>query len=460
MPQKKKAPSWRPPSKRTSHVDAKKRRHGESSHTSPSAHRGSRASSPRSFDAPKRAPRVDVVHDALEATQVERNSAEGLTFADLGLGQRIVETLTAQGATQPFALQAATIPIALTGRHVLGRGRTGSGKTIAFGAPLVERVLRLSSSGVKRAIGRAPKALILAPTRELALQIDKTVQPIARSVGLFTTQIYGGAPIGRQLGALERGVDIVIGTPGRIEDLVARRKLDLSQVMIAVVDEADHMSELGFIEPLQRILRGCNPGGQRLLFSATLDAGVSQIVREFLPDPAVFEVAGETQETSTIDHQVFVVDQRDKRQMILELAHTAGKTLMFARTRAFAEELADILDDNGIPAVSLHGDLNQARRQRNLEKLTSGRVSVLVATDVAARGIHVDDIDTVLQVDPPDDFKSYVHRSGRTGRAGKHGTVITLTTPQRTKRLMQLMQQAGIKVTPQTKRPSKEPALT
>jgi len=415
----------------------------------------------RSFDdrphQSERSPRPvipSVVHDALAAIQVTADSAEGLQFGDLGLGSRIVDTIRELGAATPFALQAATIPVALTGRDVLGRGRTGSGKTIAFAAPLVERLLQMSKNGVKRAIGRAPRALILAPTRELALQIDRTVQPIARSVGLFTTQVYGGVPLGRQIGALERGVDIVIGTPGRIEDLIARRKLDVSQVIISVVDEADHMSELGFIEPLQRILSATASEGQRMLFSATLDAGVSNIVREFLRDPAVFEVAGENQESSTIDHQVWVVDQRDKRDMVIELARKGGKTLMFARTRAFAEELADMVDDEGIPAVSLHGDLNQARRQRNLDKLTSGRVNVLVATDVAARGIHVDDIDTVVQVDPPDDHKSYVHRSGRTGRAGKKGTVITLTTRARARRLMDLMKTAGISVEPRDMRPS------
>lgn len=409
---------------------------------------------PRYSERPSRPVVQNVVHDALAAIQVTADSAEGMEFGDLGLGTRIVEAIRELGAATPFALQAATIPVALTGRDVLGRGRTGSGKTIAFSAPLVERLLQMSKNGVKRAIGRAPRALILAPTRELALQIDRTVQPIARSVGLFTTQVYGGVPIGRQIGALERGVDIVIGTPGRIEDLIARRKLDVSQVMISVVDEADHMSELGFIEPLERILSQTAPDGQRLLFSATLDAGVSNIVREFLRDPAVFEVAGENQESSTIDHQVWVVDQRDKRDMVIELARKGGKTLMFARTRAFAEELADMVDDEGIPAVSLHGDLNQARRQRNLDKLTSGRVSVLVATDVAARGIHVDDIDTVVQVDPPDDHKSYVHRSGRTGRAGKKGTVITLTTRARARRLMDLMKTAGISVEPREMRPS------
>ena len=408
-----------------------------------------------------RGARPQVIHDALEAISVTADSAEGLTFGDLGLGERIVDAIAEQGAKTPFALQAATIPVALEGRHVLGRGRTGSGKTIAFAAPTVERLLRLSSKGVKRAIGRAPRALILAPTRELALQIDRTVQPIARSVGLFTTQIYGGVPLGRQIGALERGVDIVIGTPGRIEDLMARGKLDVSQVVISVVDEADHMSELGFIEPLQRILSSTSPDGQRLLFSATLDRGVSSIVHEFLPNPAVFEVAGETQETSTIDHRIYVVDQRDKREMVVALARISGKTLMFTRTRAFAEELADHLDDYGIPAVSLHGDLNQARRQRNLDKLTSGRVNVLVATDVAARGIHVDDIETVIQVDPPDDFKSYVHRSGRTGRAGKEGVVITLTTKPRTRRVVDLLKQAGIVATPEDMKPSKvaDPAL-
>ena len=408
-----------------------------------------------------RGARPQVVHDALEAISVTADSAEGIQFGDLGLGERIVDAIAEQGAKTPFALQAATIPVALEGRHVLGRGRTGSGKTIAFAAPTVERLLRLSSKGVKRAIGRAPRALILAPTRELALQIDRTVQPIARSVGLFTTQIYGGVPLGRQIGALERGVDIVIGTPGRIEDLMARGKLDVSQVVISVVGEADHMSELGFIEPLQRILSATSPDGQRLLFSATLDRGVSAIVQEFLPNPAVFEVAGENQETSTIDHRVYVVDQRDKRDMVVALARISGKTLMFTRTRAFAEELADHLDDYGIPAVSLHGDLNQARRQRNLDKLTSGRVNVLVATDVAARGIHVDDIETVIQVDAPDDFKSYVHRSGRTGRAGKEGVVITLTTKPRTRRLVDLLKQAGNVATPEDMKPSKvaDPAL-
>ncbi|MDX2025276.1 DEAD/DEAH box helicase [Microcella sp.] len=385
----------------------------------------------------------DVVLDRLTADAVLATDVEGVTFADLGLGANIVRELEEQGARSPFPIQAATIPDVLAGKDVLGRGRTGSGKTIAFGAPLVERLME-NGGGKKRQMGRAPRALILAPTRELALQIDRTVQPIARSVGLFTTQIYGGVPQGRQVGALQRGVDIIIGTPGRIEDLIEQGRLDLSQIEIVVLDEADHMCELGFLEPVQRIIRRTRPNGQRLLFSATLDSGVASLVTEFLDKPAVYEVAGEDQESSTIDHKVLLVDQREKRGIIEQLAAGDGKTLIFARTRAFAEELADQLDDAGIPAVSLHGDLNQARRTRNLEKLTSGRVNVLVATDVAARGIHVDDISLVIQADAPDEYKTYLHRSGRTGRAGKVGTVVTLITRQRARRFDELLQRAEI----------------
>lgn len=385
----------------------------------------------------------DVVLDRLAARAVEAADVEGVTFADLGLGGNITRTLADLGAERPFPIQAATIPDVLAGRDVLGRGRTGSGKTIAFGAPLVERLLQ-NRGGTRRAMGRAPRALILAPTRELALQIDATVQPIARSVGQFTTQIYGGVPQGRQVGALQRGVDIIIGTPGRIEDLVEQGRLDLSQIEIVVLDEADHMCELGFLEPVQRIIRRTRSGGQRLLFSATLDSGVASLVAEFLTDPAVYEVAGEDQQSSTIDHRVLLVEQREKRAVIEQLAAGPGKTLVFARTRAFAEELADQLDDAGIAAVSLHGDLNQARRTRNLEKLTSGRVRVLVATDVAARGIHVDDISLVVQADAPDEYKTYLHRAGRTGRAGKPGTVVTLITRPRARRFGELLERAEI----------------
>ena len=390
----------------------------------------------------------DVVLERLEADAIQADDVVGVTFADLGFGGNVVRALAELGADKPFPIQAATAPDVLAGKDVLGRGRTGSGKTIAFGAPLVERLMQLwadqGKSGGKRQLGRAPRALILAPTRELALQIDRTVQPIARSVGLFTTQIYGGVPQARQVGALQRGVDIIIGTPGRIEDLVEQGRLDLSEVAVTVLDEADHMCDLGFLEPVQRILRLTSAGGQKLLFSATLDSGVAQLVNEFLVEPAVHEVAGEDQASSTIDHRVLVIEHRDKGAIIEQLADRDGKTLVFTRTRAFAEMLADQLDDAGIPAVSLHGDLNQSRRTRNLAQLTSGRVNVLVATDVAARGIHVDDIDLVIQADAPDEYKTYLHRSGRTGRAGKQGTVVTLIPKQRQRRMNELLDRAEI----------------
>ncbi|MDL5487014.1 DEAD/DEAH box helicase [Microbacterium wangruii] len=386
---------------------------------------------------------VDVVHERLQAEAVQAGEVADVTFSSLGLGDNIVRVLQDLGAPTPFPIQAATIAPILEGKDVLARGRTGSGKTIAFGAPLVESLLR-SQAGKRREFGRLPKALVLAPTRELALQIDRTIQPIARSVGIFTTQIYGGVPQARQVGALKKGVDIIIGTPGRIEDLVAQGKLDLSEVQIVVLDEADHMSELGFLEPMQRILRLVADGAQKLLFSATLDREVAALVDEFLVEPAVYEVAGEDQDSSTIDHRILVIDHRDKAEILTSLVDREGKTLVFARTRAYAEMLAEQFDDAGIPAVALHGDLNQAKRTRNLQRLTEGRVSVLVATDVAARGIHVDDIDLVIQADAPDEYKTYLHRSGRTGRAGRAGRVVTLIPRQRRRRMTEMLDRAEI----------------
>src|SRR5690554_5925465 len=394
----------------------------------------------------------DVVLERLEAQVLTAGDVEGKTFRDLGLGDNISRQLASMGAEAPFPIQAATIPDVLAGKDVLGRGKTGSGKTIAFGAPLVERLME-NNGGKGRTEGRKPRALILAPTRELAMQIDRTVQPIARSVGLFTTTIVGGVPQQRQVMTLRRGVDIVIATPGRVEDLIEQGRLDLSQVTVTVLDEADHMCDLGFLEPVQRILEQTKPGGQKLLFSATLDKGVATLVKQFLVEPAVHEVAGEDQASSTIDHKVLLIEQRDKQAVIEQLAAGNGKTLVFARTRAFAEELADMLDDAGIPATSLHGDLNQARRTRNLQMLTSGRVNVLVATDVAARGIHVDDISLVIQADPPEEYKTYLHRSGRTGRAGKQGTVVTLITRTRRRRMDELLGRAEIDATTHTVNP-------
>ncbi|PZF57808.1 ATP-dependent helicase [Curtobacterium sp. MCSS17_008] len=403
----------------------------------------------RDDSRPAYVPADDVKLEKLQAEATVAADVEGVTFADLGIGGNISRTLAEMGATSPFPIQAATIPDVLAGKDVLGRGRTGSGKTIAFGAPLVEKLME-HGGGTKRKMGRAPRALILAPTRELALQIDRTVQPIARSVGLFTTQIYGGVPYGRQEGALERGVDIIVGTPGRVQDLVNKGKLDLSEVVVSVLDEADHMCDLGFLEPVREILAATaevTPHGdraQKLLFSATLDAQVASLVEEFLHEPSVHEVAGEDQASSTIDHRVLVVEQRQKDRVLEELVAGDGKTIVFARTRAYAERLADQFEDAGIRATSLHGDLNQSRRTRNLQLLTSGRVNVLVATDVAARGIHVDDVSLVVQADAPDDYKAYLHRSGRTGRAGKEGTVVTLVPRGRRRKIEGILENAEI----------------
>ena len=407
------------------------------------------------FEAPQ-----DVVLERLQGDVVTAEQVAGKSFADLGLGEQITKALADLGASEPFPIQAATIPAALQGRNVLGRGRTGSGKTIAFGAALVERLLRnwaaAGRTGTGRKQGRAPRALILAPTRELALQIDRTVQPIARSVGLYTTQIVGGVPQGRQVGALVKGVDIVIGTPGRIEDLLEQGRLDLSAIEIAVLDEADHMADLGFLEPIQRLLRQVPVGGQRLMFSATLDSAVAQLVQEFLPDPDVHEVA-DPEGSVTADHRVLVIEQGEKLPVLAALVGSVDRSLVFARTRAFAEQLADELDGEGVKTESLHGDLNQGRRTRNLQRFSEGKVSALVATDVAARGIHVDDIELVVHADSAEDYKTYLHRSGRTGRAGASGIVVTLITARRRRRFTELLERAGIDAEFVVLRPGQDP---
>lgn len=384
------------------------------------------------------------MYERLDAVQAP-SDLSGTTFADLGLGPGIVGALTGMGAAQPFPIQAATIPPALEGRDVLGRGRTGSGKTIAFGAPAVEHLIRNRPEG-RRPAGRPPRVLILAPTRELADQINKSVHSIARAVGIFTTLITGGVRQFTQEKALDKGVDILIGTPGRIEDLVEQRVLDLGRVEIAVLDEADHMAELGFVEPVQRLLRQTRPDSQKLLFSATLDGGVGTLIDEFLKNPAVFEVEGETQETSTIDHTVFVADRYDKDAVLASLAGLGLKSVFFTRTRAYTDLLAERFEEQGLRVASLHGDLSQTRRTRNLEKLKRGKIDVLVATDVAARGIHVDDIGLVVQADPPDEHKAYVHRAGRTGRAGAHGRVVSVIAPSRRRRMQQLLDNAQLTV--------------
>jgi len=360
------------------------------------------------------------------------------TFADMGLHTRVIEALTGMGAITPFPIQAATIPSALAGQDVLGRGKTGSGKTIAFAVPLVEKLIAAGSR--PRDPGK-PRALIIAPTRELADQIDRTVKGLARAAGFFTVCIYGGVPQRKQEIALDRGTDIIVATPGRLEDLMAQGIVDLSQVETMVVDEADHMCDLGFIEPVRRIMRAAGDC-QKLLFSATLDREVDSLVKEFLPNPYVYQVPDEEEDNSNIIHRVLTVDEQDRSQVLLRLVQGEGKSLIFTRTKMTAERLSESLTAAGVPAARLHGDLNQNQRNRNLERFVSGGVRVLVATDVAARGIHVDDIALVIQVDPPEEYKTYLHRSGRTGRGHKTGTVVTLIPRSRRRRLEDLLRRA------------------
>ena len=397
-----------------------------------STFRGARDSNPN-----KKAFFEDVVLERLDAVQAsEAITTE--TFEGMGLHPKVLIALTGMGAETPFPIQASTIPAAMSGRDVLGRGKTGSGKTIAFTVPLVQKLIAAGS--VPRKPGK-PRALILAPTRELADQIDRTVNGIAKAVGFYTACIYGGVPQRKQENAMGRGVDIVVATPGRLEDLMAQRIIDLSEVETMVVDEADHMCDLGFIEGVRRIMRAAGDS-QKLLFSATLDREVDALVKEFLPDPYVYEVPNEENDTANITHRVLTVDPEDRSAVLLRLVQGEGKSIIFTRTKMTAERLSESLTQAGVPAARLHGDLNQNQRNRNLERFTKGACRVLVATDVAARGIHVDDVALVIQVDPPEEYKTYLHRSGRTGRANKEGTVITLIPRSRRRRLEDLLRRA------------------
>lgn len=392
--------------------------------------------------APERAPSRPSAPAKLQMIKVSADRVPDVTFADLGLDPRLVDALAQLGAHDPFAIQVATIPDTLAGRNVLGRARTGAGKTIAFGAALVQRLYLMRGARGGQP-GRAPGALVLAPTRELAVQIDKTIRPLAHALGLYTAQLYGGVPHKNQLIALERGVDIVIGTPGRCEDLAQRGHLDLGHVVISVLDEADEMSAMGFIDQVERVLDRTRSTGQRLLFSATLDEDVRRVIDRYLPAPVAYEIEGES---STIDHRVFIVTRDDKDAITAHLARTPGLVLIFMRTKLGVERMVAALKDHNVKSLPLHGDLSQDKRTANLRSFAEGRARVLVATDMAARGIHVPNVRLVVQADPPDKFKTYLHRAGRTGRAGAAGTVVTLVAPSRRERMQDLLDQAELDV--------------
>ncbi|MCX2753056.1 DEAD/DEAH box helicase [Gordonia sp. 4N] len=371
-------------------------------------------------------------------------SAPGVSFESLGVPTELVKVLVSQGKTDAFPIQKDTLPDTLDGKDVLGRGKTGSGKTLAFSIPLVAGLAEMQ---VKRYVG-APTGLILAPTRELATQIAAVVEPLAASVGLTVTTVFGGVKQTRQEQAFRRGVDIVVACPGRLEDLMRQGIVRLDEVEITVIDEADHMADLGFLPVVTKILAATPADGQRMLFSATLDNGVDKLAKRFLDNPVQHSVDSAESPVAAMTHHVFEVSSAGKQDLVAELASGTGRRILFMRTKHQAKKLAKKLTEAGIPAVDLHGNLSQAQRDRNLAAFGEGEVRVLVATDVAARGVHVDGIELVVHVDPPAEHKAYLHRSGRTARAGSAGDVVTVCLHEQRREVAQLLRKAKIKVTP------------
>jgi superfamily II DNA/RNA helicase len=380
----------------------------------------------------------DQADNGAPADDAAETAAE-VTFADLGLHHDVVRALAERGVTVPFPIQAATIPDALAGKDVLGRGRTGSGKTLSFGLPLLTR---LSEGGRTKA--KHPRGLILTPTRELAMQVSDALEPYGRVLGLELKVVCGGTSMPRQIYALERGVDVLVATPGRLRDLVERGACVLDEVQIAVLDEADQMADMGFLPEVTEILDLVPPGGQRMLFSATLENEIDTLVKRYLDNPVTHEVDPSAGAVTTMTHHILVVKPKDKAPVTNAIAARKGRTIVFVRTQMGADRVAEQLRAAGVRADALHGGMTQGARTRTLGDFKDGYVSVLVATDVAARGIHVDGIDLVLNVDPAADHKDYLHRSGRTARAGRSGTVVTLVLPHQRRGAFRLMEDAGV----------------
>jgi len=371
----------------------------------------------------------------------------GSSFAELGVPRTLTAALAARGITTPRPIQARTLPDALAGRDVLGRAETGSGKTLAFGLPLLVR----TAAGRGKRQARQPRGLVVVPTRELADQIHDELLPLAAVLGLRLLAVYGGVPLGRQAQQLRRGIDVVVATPGRLLDLLRQDACSLDAVATAVLDEADHMADMGFLPAVTSLLDRVPPGGQRLLFSATLDTQVDTLVRRYLTDPVRHTVAPTAAGATRMDHQIRRVRASDKVAVAAELAGRPGRTLVFVRTKHRAARLAGQLDRAGIRAGALHGNLAQPARTRALAAFAAGTVPVLVATDIAARGIHVDGIDLVVHFDPPAEPKAYLHRSGRTARGGAAGTVITLVLPEQATEVAKLHRRAQVTTSPLTR---------
>ncbi|MEU4578778.1 DEAD/DEAH box helicase [Nonomuraea sp. ATR24] len=364
------------------------------------------------------------------------------TFAELNMPPALMKTLTGLGMNEPFPIQSATLPNSLAGRDVLGRGRTGSGKTLAFGLALLVR------TAGQRAESRRPLAMILVPTRELAQQVTDALTPYAQSLKLRLATVVGGMSISRQAKALRDGAEVVVATPGRLRDLIERGDCRLDQVEITVLDEADQMADMGFMPQITHLLDQVRPGGQRMLFSATLDRNVDLLVRRYLTDPVVHSVDPSAGAVTTMEHHVLHIHDADKHATTVEIAARDGKVIMFLDTKHAVDRLTQDLLHSGVRAAALHGGKSQPQRTRTLAQFKTGHVTVLVATNVAARGIHVDNLDLVVNVDPPSDHKDYLHRGGRTARAGESGSVVTLVLPNQRRDMSRLMAAAGI--VPQT----------
>jgi superfamily II DNA/RNA helicase len=417
--------------------------HSSGRRRAPASYRGkprqhSRRPDTRTAEAQRPDPKSELDRALAEAASLPQPPAR--SFADLGLDTGLVSALAARGINEPFAIQARALPDALSGRDVLGRAETGSGKTLAFGLPMLSRIARMRG----QAAPRAPRGLILVPTRELAQQVAGVLIPLGRPIGVSVTTVYGGVPIGRQITRLAGGVDIVVATPGRLIDVIERRACSLADVTVTVIDEADHMADLGFLPSVTRILDETPADGQRLLFSATLDRGVDKLVRSYLTDPALHAVTSEVFAGSAAEHTMLVLAAEDKLAVAAEMASRPARTLFFVRTKHGADRLAKQLERAGVSAAAIHGDRNQNQRQRALDAFAAGHPRVLVATDVAARGIHVDGIELVVHFDPPNDHKDYLHRSGRTARAGATGLVVTLATRDQVREIQRLHDSAGV----------------
>ena len=370
-----------------------------------------------------------------------------MSFKDLGVNAALIKALHTAGIEKPFPIQKATLPDAIAGKDILGRGQTGSGKTLAFGLALMTQLAGRTAKPMQ------PLALILSPTRELAMQISDVIAPLSRTVNLNSQVIAGGLSYSKQIQALKRGVPIVVATPGRLIDLIQKKHIKLDDILITVLDEADQMADMGFLPDVKRILDLTKPGGQRMLFSATLDRDVDTLVKKYLKNPTTHSLANEKSTAGNMSHHVLILEQVHKDLITAQIAARKGKSIFFVRTKHGADKLTKKMNDVGVAVGALHGGKTQAQRSRVLEAFKSGKTNALVATDVAARGIHVDDVSLVVHVDAPENHKDYLHRAGRTARAGAVGTVVTLATHKQRKGVHGLTARAGIRLSESTVRP-------